>query len=1157
MADRVGQQFGTYRLLALLGEGSYAGVYLGQHVRLPLQAAIKVLHTHLLSSEVERFQHEAETIARLAHPAIVRILDYDVQDGVPFLVMDYAPGGSLRQRYPKGSRVPLPLLIAYVKQAAAALQYAHDHKVIHRDIKPENLLLGRDDEVLLSDFGLVALAHTPTSLSTQGTAGTLAYMAPEQIEGHPRTASDQYALGVVVYEWLCGERPFEGSITEVMVQHLSMPPAPLRERVPTLSAQLEQVVLQALAKDPTERFARVQDFALALEEAYRTEASSAQTLLELSSASLTENRHAPKYNVPARLTSLIGREREVEATCTLLRRPEIRLLTLTGTGGVGKTRLALQVATELLADFPDGVCFVSLAPISDPTLVIPTIAHTFELKETAARPALDLLKASLGDKHLLLLLDNFEQVLAAAPPLTDLLASCPHLTILVTSRATLHVGGEHEFPVPPLILPDLNQLPPTETLSGYAAVALFVLRAQAAKPTFHLTATNAHAVAEICVQLDGLPLAIELAAARSKLLPPQALLTRLEQRLTLLTSGGQDAPVRQQTLRNTLAWSYDLLSPQDQRLFRQLSVFVGGCTLEAVEAICAALDGETGRVFEEVASLLDQSLLQQTESEGEEPRLMMLETIHEYGLEALAASGEMEATQRAHALYYLALAEEAEPELHGPQQAAWLERLAREHDNLRAAMRWSLEPEAAWQSREIALRLGGTLVRFWYIRGHYSEGRNFLERALAGSEGVAASLRANALIAAAIMALIQGDYEQGEALCEESLALFRELGDKRGMAHTLYYLGGGGQDWGGIARTRGNLAVARSLTEEGLAVDRELGDKRGIAWDLLSLAGLLSQQGEYTRARDLLEESLEMHRELGNAMGISGSLQWLTWVLFLSQGDSATVHSLIEKCLVLFRELGDKEAIAFSFYVSGQVALSQGDAAAARSLAEESVVLYKELGYRQGMTWSLSALASVVAVQGDHVAARALYEESLAVARKIGDKWAIASSLKGLAGVVATQGEPAWAAQLWGAAEALREVMGAPIPPVYRADYERAVAAARAQLGEKAFAAAWAQGRSMTPEQALATQTPKVESISRGASSAPSAKLPTTYPDGLSARELEVLRLLATGLTDAQIAEQLVLSLHTIHAHLRTIYSKLGVTSRSAATRYAFEHQLV
>ncbi len=693
MVDRVEQQLGNYRLIHLLGRGSFSDVYLGKHIHLNTQAAIKVLRGQLANHDMERFLTEARTIARLQHPHIIRVLDFGIEGTLPFLVMDYAPGSTLRQRYPKGTLLPLGTVVTYVTQLAEALQYAHQEQLIHRDIKPENMLLGRHNEVLLSDFGIAIMIQSSRQ-QAQDTAGTIAYMAPEQLRGKPQPASDQYALGVVVYEWVCGDRPFYGTSNEVYSQHLVAPPVPLREKVPTIPRAVEYVVLQALAKDPKKRFTNVLAFAMALEEAVKTE-SSGRTLFVFASDSPEEHPAEAEqrsdqlnvrfHNLPGPLTPLIGREQEIQAVCTLLRRPEVRFVTLTGTGGVGKTRLSLQVGTDLLNDFPNGVCFVPLAPISDPDLVIPTIAQALGIKEAGERPLMDLLQAYVQDKRLLLL-DNFEQVAAAAARLSDLLAVCPRLKMLVTSRAVLHIRAEHEFPVPPLALPDLAHLPGSDTLAQYAAVTLFLERAQAARPDFQVTLANIRTIAEICVRLDGLPLAIELAAARIKLLPPQALLTRLEHRLQVLTRGARDAPVRQQTLRNTLAWSYDLLDIQEQRLFRRLSVFVRGYTLEAVEGLHTALGEMPADVLDGVASLIDKSLLRQVGQEGEEPHLVMLATIREYGLEVLTSSGEMASTRQAHAHYYLSLVEDAEVEIGGPQQAAWLDRLEREHDNLRAAL---------------------------------------------------------------------------------------------------------------------------------------------------------------------------------------------------------------------------------------------------------------------------------------------------------------------------------------------------------------------------------------------------------------------------------------------------------------------------------------
>jgi predicted ATPase/DNA-binding CsgD family transcriptional regulator len=1157
MADRVGQQFGNYRLIQLLGQGNWASVYLGQHVHLNTQTALKILH-ELSKYDAGGFLDEARAIAHLRHPHIVQVLDYGIEGTNPFLVMDYAPGGNLRQRYPKGTLLPLKTVVSYVTQVAEALQYAHQEQLIHRDVKPENMLLGRNNEILLSDFGVATMAQSTRKPQARDTAGTIAYMAPEQLQGRPRLASDQYALGVVVYEWVCGDRPFHGTFAELYSQHLFVPPPSLREKVPTISSAVEQVMLKALAKDHMERFPSVQAFATALEEAYKAE-SSGRTLFAL--ASLPPGEHSAEaehrsnqvnvrpHNLPEQLTPLIGRAQEIQAVCTLLRQPGVRLVTLAGTGGVGKTRLGLQVASDLLIDFADGVSFVPLAPISTSELVVAAIAQTLGVKESGERSLFDLLKAHLQDKHLLLLLDNFEQVVQAAPQLAELITLCPHLKLLVTSRAVLHIRGEHEFPVPPLALPNLAHLPESETLLQYAAVALFLQCAKAARPDFQVTPANTRVIAEICVHLDGLPLAIELAAARIKLLPPQALLTRLGHRLQVLTSGARDAPIRQQTLRNTLAWSYDLLDAEEQRLFRRLSVFVRGCTLEAVEGLYTALGKMPADVLDGVASLMDKSLLRPVGQEGEESRLLMLATIREYALEALAASGEMESTRRAHASYCLALAERAELELGGSQQAAWLGQLEREHDNLRAALRWSLEQagdEGAMEderSMEIALRFGGALQEFWRVHGHISEGRTFLERALAASEGIAAPVRAKALIAAATLAFNQSDYDCTEMLCQESLALYRELEDQPGIAHSVYFLGN-------VAWTRGDTPTARSLLAEALALARATDDEERAAYSLFSLGLVASSQGEYARARALFEESLAIHRQLENKRGIAHTLSQLAQVLLVSQSDQASAPSLLDECLVRSQEIGFKEGIAASFWLSGQVALSQGELATARSLVEKSVALYKEMGHRYGTAESLSALGKVLASSGDYAAAYARYEESLAISGEMGEKWVIAACLVGLGEVVAAQQKLAWAAQLWGAAEAVRDAIGIPIPPVELADYERSLLAVRVHLGERARAAAWAQGRSMTPQQALTAQGQKPIPISTKAVS------PPNYPAGLTEREVEVLRLVAAGLTDLQVAEKLVLSPRTVHTHISSIYSKLGITSRSAATRYAIEHHL-
>jgi predicted ATPase/DNA-binding CsgD family transcriptional regulator len=873
----------------------------------------------------------------------------------------------------------------------------------------------------------------------------------------------------------------------------------------------------------------------------------------------------PASNLPVPLTSLIGREQERAAACTLLRRPEVRLATFTGTGGIGKTRLALQVATDLLADFADGVCFVSLAPVSDPDLVVASIVQTLGLKDTGGQPPLELLKASLSEKRLLFLLDNFEQVVVAAPQLSELLIACPHLKLLVTSRAVLHLHGEHEFPVPPLALPDLTQLPESETLAQVAAVALFLQRAWAIQPDLQLTAPNARAIAQICVQLDGLPLAIELAAARSKLLPPQALLARLGQRLAVLTSGAQDAPARQQTLRHTLAWSYNLLKAQEQQLFRRLSVFVGGCTLQAVEALCTSLEDGSGAewILDGVASLLDKSLLQQTDQEGEEPRLLMLETIREYGLECLASSGELKITCQAHAADYLALAQEAATTWFGQEQQAWCDRLEQEHDNLRAALQWLLESKET----ALALQFSNALWWFWFTRAHLREGRTFLEKALAASEEVATPARAEALHGLGLLLETMGEYQRAEKSCEESLALYCELGDPAGAAWARYALGQ-------VAFDQDEYSRAHALLQEALTFFREAGDPLGGHFVLAHLTMVYTQQGEYFQARACAEESLALAKELGDQDTTAFTLLLLGKVLFVSQAGSRALEPVLEDYFSLAPEERDPASVGAldrlktitpitrmsgRLELLGKIALSQGEVVKAQSLFEESLAFYRAQGYRSEPAEALAALGQVAAVQQDYATALTRYEEGLLLAREIGNKGKVASCLEGLAGVRAARGELLQAARLWGAAEALREALGAPLPSVYRGAYERSVTAARAQCGEKAFAAAWAEGRAMTLEQILATQraVTMLPPIPAEPVTAPPVPKASTYPDELTAREVEVLRLVAQGLTDAQVAEKLVISPRTVNTHLTSIYAKIQVPSRSAATAYALAHHLV
>src|SRR5215469_265353 len=624
-------------------------------------------------------------------------------------------------------------------------------------------------------------------------------------------------------------------------------------------------------------------------------------------------------NLPIQLTSLIGREKEVATIERLLAREDVRLLTLTGPGGTGKTRLGLQVAAEVSDRFHEGVYFVNLAPITNPALVIPTIAQTLDLRETGEQPPLEQLKTFLREKQLLLVLDNFEQVASAAVYVADLLATCPRLKVIVTSRMVLHVQAEQEFAVPPLAVPDPKQVPDLVTLSQYEAVALFISRAQSARPEFQVTNANAPAVAEICARLDGLPLAIELAAARIKLLPPQALLARLDQRLALLTGGARDVPVRQQTLRNTIEWSYHLLGEEEQRLFRRLSVFVGGWQLSAAEALCQERGQADLDVLNGLSALLDNSLIQAGEEGAEEPRYLMLQTVREFGLEQLTASRELERTRMAHARYFLALAEEAEPELHGPSQARWVARLEQEHDNLREALEWALEQvrdEQAAERREIGMRLGAALREFWMIVGHYREARSFLERALAASEGAGPALRARVLRAIAVVADCQGDIDRIEAVAKLSLVLSRELEDSCGIAESLGSLAA-------AAWLRGKIVEAVSLHEEQVRLLRQVGEPGEVANALFLLAEHVSTHGEYARGQALFEEARELYRQAGNELRVGGTLVHSAAWLWFTLGDLATMRQRFQEGQALITRVGDRAWSAECLWVAALLALSE------------------------------------------------------------------------------------------------------------------------------------------------------------------------------------------------------------------------------------------
>ncbi|MDQ6693046.1 MAG: tetratricopeptide repeat protein [Chloroflexota bacterium] len=843
-----------------------------------------------------------------------------------------------------------------------------------------------------------------------------------------------------------------------------------------------------------------------------------------------QERRAGK--LPSEPSPIVGREREIEAACNLLRQDGVRLVTLTGPGGTGKTRLGVQVAGKLPDAFEDGVFFVALAAVSDPALVSASIAQALGLMETGDVPLIQNLKNYLYGKNILLVLDNFEQVLESAVTVADILSDAPGLKVLVTSRARLHIRGEHEFPVPPLALPDIRHLPPLERLAQYEAVRLFIERATALKPDFSLITQNAPAVAEICVRLDGLPLAIELAAARTKILSPEAILSRLGSRLKLLTGGEKDLPARHQTLRNAIEWSYDLLDEEEKALFRRVSIFSGNRSLEAIEAICGPWSGQSSPgpagnrggftlealdvdILDGLASLVDKNLLRSpsTANEGE-PRFEMLETIQEYAREKLAQEGGTGTLQQRHADYFLLLAERAEPELRGSKQVEWVQRLEVEHDNLRAALKWLLETGET----ERTLLLSAGLTQFWKMHGHLTEGRNWLEAALAVSS-VPTTAHARALMAVGTLASTQGDYVRARTALEESVEMFRKLQDKVSIAHSLRNLGN-------EARLRGDYDTAYSSFKEGLAIARELRDK----W---SIANFLSDLGIVTQ----------------------------------TLGDDAAAGSLYEESLQIKRELGDKRGIAMTLVNLGELARAAGQYEPAYALYSEGLTLARELGDRSGIGMVLHNLGHVAYHREEYEHALDLFTESLSIFYELRNKRDVAYCLAALGGLFGAQGRPERAVVLFSATQALSKTISSHLDAADLIEYERNITAAHSQLSQVAWDRAWERGQAMTLDQAvsfaLTSALPDMET-NRSLQTAPLPDEPSLktgplgeHPSELTERELDVLRLVALGLTDPQVAERLVISPRTVHRHLSSIYSKLGVTTRTAAARTAGEHSLL
>ena len=1043
---------GAYQILSELGRGGMGTVYLAVDPNLARRIALKLLPPKLSSHPraFARFRDEARLLASMSHPNIATIHSLEEDTGRHFLTMELVAGHTLGDRLREGA-LPVGEWFLVARQIATALAAAHNRGIVHLDLKPGNVMLTDEGQVKVLDFGLAMALGTreeeggarTQARRQEAISGTPGYMAPEQAQGREvDSRADVWALGCVLYECATGQKAFDGNNTAERIRasvtrepELSLIPAEYPEGV-------IPILRGALAKDVTRRTATVDEILTALEDALHVR--------------VPVRKETPN-NLPSQLSSFVGRTRQKAEI--LGRIGGERLLTLTGVGGGGKTRLALEVARASLDRFADGVWFIELAPLTDPGQLPSRLLRVLGGREEPGRDVLSILVELLRTRTTLLVLDDCETHLDAAARLAEeLLSACGGLSVLATSREALGLSGESIYQLPSLAVPQGERVPPMAELLEFEAIQLFEARARSVRPDFGIVPENAAAVHQICQRLDGIPLAIELAAARVRVLSPEAIAERLDDRFRLLTSSKRGGDPRHQTLRALIDWSYDHLDPGEQSTLDRLSIFAGGWELEACERICVGEDVEEWEILDHISNLVDKSLVEVDTAASERTgrtRYRLLQTIRAYARERLEARGGEVELRRRHRDHFLGLAERGVPELTGKEQALWLRLLAADHHNFRVA----LAALPGGNDLDRRLELGGTLGRYWAIRGHWSEGRSTLEDLL---EGEVPRTRAAALALnwAGNFAKLQGDVPAAQNLLERSLEIRREIGDEPGVASSLHNLGN-------VVKDGGDRARARELYEESRSIYEKLNDENGIAITSGALGMIAVMEGDLVTAGARFGESLALREKLQDRHEMAFCLNNLGWVAE-AQGDLEAAAERQRAALDIHRELGQRLGVAASLTNLANLANKMDDLPSAQASYEEALTLVRELGDRRGEATILNNLGDLDLMRGDLDRSEQHYRESLGILASLRDRTTLPHLVRALGGVADRRGDDKRAACLLAAAEGLRESVGTNWTPETQTQNDHWINGLRDRLGEGALSDATVRGRALTPEQSVA-----------------------------------------------------------------------------------------